>query len=85
MATNTTMTRQCKWPSNSLYIYPMKLKYELEDYGIVSKLEKCINFYNAGAVDPFKMDCVTTHKRVKGNPYNHLEKHTTNNLNLLWF
>ena len=28
-----------------------------------------------GAVDPFKMDCVSMSKQVKENPYNHLEKH----------
>jgi len=31
MATNVTMTYQYKWPSNNLYVYTMKLKYELED------------------------------------------------------
>jgi len=31
MATNTTMTRKYKWPTNNLYVYPMKLKYGLED------------------------------------------------------
>jgi len=35
-----------------------------------------MNFYNAGAVDPFEMDCISMHKRVKRNPCNHLEKHT---------
>jgi len=32
--------------------------------------------YNAGAVDPFKMNCISMLKQVKRNPYNHLEKHT---------
>jgi len=31
MATNATMTHQNKWRSNNLYVYPMKLKYELKD------------------------------------------------------
>jgi len=31
MDTNTTMTSQYKWPPNNFYIYPMKLKYGLED------------------------------------------------------
>jgi len=31
MATNAMMTCQYKWPSNKLNVYPMKLKYELED------------------------------------------------------
>jgi len=31
MATNATMTRQYKSPPNNLYVYPIKLKYGLED------------------------------------------------------
>ena len=31
MATNAAMTCQYKWPPNNLYVYPMKLKYALED------------------------------------------------------
>jgi len=31
MATNAMMTRQYKWPFNNLYVYPMKVKYGLED------------------------------------------------------
>jgi len=31
MATNAMMTHQYKWPSNNLYIYPMKLEYRLGD------------------------------------------------------
>jgi len=31
MAINATMIRQYKWPPNNLYVYPMKLKYVLED------------------------------------------------------
>jgi len=31
MAANATTTHQYKWPSNNLYVYPMKLKYGLED------------------------------------------------------
>jgi len=54
----------------------MKLKYGLEDSlwnieSIGADLDVRINFYNAGVLDPFEMDCVSMR-----NPYNHLEKHT---------
>jgi len=31
MGTNATMTHQYKWPPNNFYVYPMLLKYGLED------------------------------------------------------
>jgi len=31
MVTNAMMTCQYKWPPNNLCVYPMKLKYGLED------------------------------------------------------
>jgi len=31
MATNAMMACQYKWPPNNLNVYPMKLKYGLED------------------------------------------------------
>jgi len=31
MATNAMMAHQYRWTPNNLYVYPMKLKYGLED------------------------------------------------------
>jgi len=57
MATNATMTHQYKWPPNNLYVYPIKLKYGLEDSLQYSEsIGVDLTVYNVGAVDCHAME-----------------------------